>query len=293
MTGAKTGPDVTGTGPGRAGTGARTAPAAAGTEPGAVPTGVRRLVNRLLAILVALVVWHLFALGPGASSDFPTPPESFRTAVDLAGTGAYWSNIATSVETALLGLGLAVLVGVPVGLLIGADERVRRSTQLLLDFGRTVPAIALLPLLLLLFGATRDLGLVLILVSAVWPVVIQTSYAVGEISPQLRRVGRAYHLTRWHLLRHLIAPSMFPFVFVGLRIAATLSLLMAISSEFLGGSDGLGYVLLQAMQINDTGRAFVYSFTAAFLGLLLNLVFVLLQRRVLWWHPSVRKGGTA
>ncbi|WP_406724427.1 ABC transporter permease subunit [Streptomyces sp. GD-15H] len=264
-----------------------------GTKPKAASSGVRRLANRLLAIFVALVVWYLFALGPGASSDFPTPLESFRSAVDLAGTGAYWSNIATSVETALLGLALAVLVGLPVGLLIGSNEHARRSTQLILDFGRTVPAIALLPLFLLLFGATRDLGLVLILVSAVWPIIIQTSYAVGEISPQLRRVGRAYHLSRWHSLRHLVAPSMFPFVFVGLRIAATISLLMAISSEFLGGSDGLGYVLLQAMQINDTERAFVYSFTAAVLGLLLNLFFVLLQRRVLWWHPSVRKGGAA
>ncbi|EFE66592.1 MULTISPECIES: ABC transporter permease [Streptomyces] len=257
------------------------------------PPGVRRLVNRLLALLVAFVVWHLFARGPGSSSGFPTPLESMESAVDLAGTSVYWSNIATSVETALLGLGLAVLVGLPVGLLIGADERARRSTQLILDFGRTVPAIALLPLFLLMFGATRSLGLVLIVVSAVWPVIIQTSYAVGEISPQLRRVGQAYHLTRWHRLRHLIAPSMLPFVFVGLRIAATISLLMAISSEFLGGSDGLGYLLLQAMQINDTHRAFVYSFTAALLGLVLNLVFVLLQRRLLWWHPSVRKGGAS
>ncbi|CAM5452159.1 hypothetical protein SHIRM173S_07729 [Streptomyces hirsutus] len=149
MTGTKAEPSVTGT---------KTERAAAGARSGAVPAGVRRLVNRLLAILVALVVWHLFALGPGASGDFPRPLESFRTAIDLAGTGAYWSNIATSVETALLGLALAVLVGLPAGLLIGANEHARRSTQLLLDFGRTVPAIALLPLFLLLFGATRDLG---------------------------------------------------------------------------------------------------------------------------------------
>lgn len=120
MTGAKTEPSVTGT---------KTERAAADARSGAVPTGVRRLVNRLLAVLVALVVWHLFALGPGASSDFPTPLESFRTAIDLAGTGAYWSNIATSVETALLGLALAVLVGLPVGLLIGANEHARRSTR--------------------------------------------------------------------------------------------------------------------------------------------------------------------
>lgn len=263
------------------------------TKSSSAPSGVRRLANRLLAVTVAVAVWTWFASGPGASTGFPTPLASLRAAVDLAATGTYWSNIATSLETALLGLGLAVLVGLPVGLLVGANEHVRRSTQLVLDFGRTVPAIALLPLFLLLVGATRELGLLLILVSAVWPVIIQTSYAVGEISPQLRRVGRAYHLSRWHRLRFIVAPSMFPFVFVGLRIAATIALLMAISSEFLGGSDGLGYLLLQAMQINDTDRAFVFSITAAVLGLLLNLLFVLLQRRVLWWHPSVRKGDTA
>nr|WP_255670402.1 ABC transporter permease subunit [Aeromicrobium wangtongii] len=187
-------------------------------------------------------------------------------------------------------MALATLVGLPLGLLIGSNEATRRSTQLVIDFGRTVPAIALLPLFLLLFGATRTLGVVLILVSAVWPVIIQTSYAVGQISPQLKRVGRAYHLSRWHRLRYIVAPSMFPFVFAGLRIAATISLLMAISSEFLGGTDGLGYLLLQAMQLNDVDRAFLFAFSAALLGLVLNLLFVLLQRRVLWWHSSVRTG---
>ena len=263
------------------------------TKPSQAPHGVRRLVNRLLAIAVAVAVWQLFAQGPGSASGFPTPLDSLSAASDLVVTGDYWTNIATSVQTAVTGLGLVILIGVPIGLLIGSSEKARRSTQLVLDFGRTVPAIALLPLFLLLFGATRSLGLMLILVSAVWPVIIQTSYAVNEISPQLRRVGRAYHLTAWHRLRFIVAPSMLPFVFVGLRIAATISLLMAISSEFLGGSDGLGYVLLQAMQINNTDDAFVYSFTAAILGLLLNLVFVGLQRRVLWWHSSVRKGGAA
>ncbi|GAB2859634.1 ABC transporter permease [Actinocorallia aurea] len=253
--------------------------------------GVRRAANRLLAILAAFAVWYLFSIGPGSSSGFPTPLDGLDAALDQAGTSAYWSNIATSIETALIGLALAVLVGLPVGLLIGSSAPARRSTQLIIDFGRTVPAVALLPLFLLLFGATRGLGLALIMVSAVWPVIIQTSYAVAEITPQLRRVARAYHLSRWHRLRYLVVPSMLPFVFVGLRIAATLSLLMAISSEFLGGSDGLGYLLLQAMQVNATDRALVFSFTAAFLGLLLNLIFVLLQRRVLWWHPSVRKGG--
>ncbi|MBC9732876.1 ABC transporter permease [Nocardioides marmotae] len=253
----------------------------------------RRLVYRLAAILVAVGVWQLFAAGPGASSDFPSPAATARSAADLVTTGEYWSNIGHSVTTALIGLAVAIVGGLVIGLLIGVSPAARRSTQLLLDFGRTVPAIALLPLFLLLFGATRQLGVVLILVSAVWPVVIQTSYAVGQISPQLKVVARAYHLTRWHRLRYVVAPSMLPFVFAGLRIAATLSLLMAISSEFLGGSDGIGYVLLQAMQINDSDRAFVYSITAALLGVLLNLVFVHLQRRVLWWHSSVRTGGAA
>ncbi|GAB2859182.1 ABC transporter permease [Nocardioides pacificus] len=253
----------------------------------------RRLLYRLTAFVAALLVWWGFAAGPGASVGFPTPVDLVRAAAHLLPTGDYWVNIATSLQTALLGLGLAVLIGLPIGLLIGSNSMARRSTQLVLDFGRTVPAIALLPLFLLLFGSTRTLGVVLIIVSAVWPVIIQTTYAVGEISPQLRRVGRAYHLSRWHRLRYVVAPSMFPFVFAGLRIAATISLLMAISSEFLGGSDGLGYVLLQAMQLNDTDRAIFYSFSAAVLGLLLNLVFVLLQRRLLWWHPSIRNGGVS
>lgn len=262
-------------------------------QPTQAPSRLRRLLYRIVAIVVALAIWHLFAAGPGSSSGFPTPVDLFNEAKDVVPTGDFWANIATSIQTAIAGLALATVIGLPIGLLIGSNEATRRSTQLVIDFARTVPAIALLPLFLLLFGATRTLGVVLILVSAVWPIIIQTSYAVGQISPQLRRVGRAYHLTRWYRLRYVIAPSMFPFVFAGLRIAATISLLMAISSEFLGGTDGIGYVLLQAMQLNDVDRAFLYSFSAALLGLLLNLLFVLLQRRVLWWHSSVRTGDAS
>lgn len=251
----------------------------------------RKLGAQGLAIAIALGIWHLFASGPGDASGFPGPWDVAVAAVDQVGTSVFWSNVGNSVGTALMGLGLAVLIGLPLGLLIGSSQAAQRSTQLILDFFRTVPAIAFLPLFLLLFGATRSLGLVLIVFSAVWPVVIQTSYAVTQISQQLRRVGRAYHLSRWFTLRYVIVPSMLPFVFAGLRIAATISLLMAISSEFLGGSDGVGYAMLQAMQRVDNDTVFLYAVVAAVLGLMLNLAFVLLQRRLLWWHPSVRHGG--
>lgn len=248
----------------------------------------RRRTARLIATVAVFAAWHLFALGPGRPAGIPTPWQTVVTTIEAARTGMYWMSILNTLVTALIGLALAALIGVPLGFLIGASRRVNLSSRLLVDFGRTIPPVALLPLILLLWGATRSMALMLVVLAAVWPLLIQATYAVQQVSPNLKQVGTAFQLTRGHRLRYIYAPSALPFLMTGLRVAATMSLLMAISAEFLGGADGLGRRLFQALQLNNAHAIFVYALTTAMLGLLVNYVILAVQSRVLHWHPSVR-----
>ena len=247
-----------------------------------------RLLQELATLVVVLLVWTWFAKGPGADADFPTPLTTLRTAADLVVTSDYWGVVLSTVITALAGFVLSVIVGVPIGLAIGSYRRARMSTQFLIDFGRTIPGTAIIPIMLLVFGNTRTMAIALVVFGAVWPLMVQATYAAQQTSPQLRQVAKAFRLGKVERFRFIFAPSSLPFLMTGLRVAAAISLILAVTAEYFGQSGGIGFQLFQMHEIHDPPRLFVYMFTAAALGVLLNLLLIAVQRRALWWHPSER-----
>lgn len=243
------------------------------------------------AVAVALVLWHWFALNRGAAAGVPTPAQLVETWADLVTTGDYWGAIGNTLLSAVIGFSLSVVVGVPLGLLNGSSRAMERSTTFVIDFGRTIPGVAILPVILLLYGSTRTMVLILVMFSALWPILVQSTYAAQQLSPQIRQVAKSYRLTFADRVRFIYVPSAMPFIMTGLRISATISLLITISSEFLGGASGIGQKLFNTLTIDDTDRMFVWVVTAALLGVLLNALLTAAQRRVLWWHPSQRENN--
>ncbi|MFF1919808.1 ABC transporter permease [Streptomyces sp. NPDC058221] len=218
----------------------------------------------------------------------PTPVAVWDQLVVLGETAQYWQSIGNTMTTTVVGLALSIAIAVPLGLLNGSDRRVTMSSQFVVDFMRTVPPIAILPLLLLVLGGTSSMSLVLIMLGAVWPLVIQSTYAMQQVSSQLKMVGAAFHLTLWERIRSIYVPSALPFLMTGIRIASVISLLMSVAGEFFGNVDGVGRDLYGALSNSDSVTMFVYASTAALLGMVLNIAIGLIQKRVLWWHPSVR-----
>lgn len=250
--------------------------------------GMTSVVGKLIALLIVLVGWHFFALTEGAAAGLPTPWRLLETAAGMVLTGDYWTAVGSTLASAAIGFGLAIAVGVPVGLVNGSFRGLERSTRFVIDFGRTLPGVAILPVVLLQFGTSRAMVVVLVVFSAVWPILVQATYATQQLSTQMRSVVKAFRLTRISRLRDVYLPSALPFLTTGLRISATISLLISISSEFLGGAEGIGEQLYYALTVNDNDRMFVYVFTAGLLGVGLNWLLVAAQRKVLWWHPSER-----
>lgn len=254
--------------------------------------GMRRdvgLIPKVLAIAAVLIAWQLIAMSSIIDEGtLPTPVDILQALVGLWGTSAYWIAIGTTLRVWAIGLALCFVIGVPLGLLLGSSAKATQSTRWIIDFFRSIPTIALLPLVLLLFGATSRMEITMIVLAAVWPLLIQSMYAARQVEPLHKWVVRVFRVSTADRLRYLWTPSVSLHVFTGLRLAATMALLMTISAEYIGGAPGLGLELSHMEQAFKRPEVFAYAVTAGIVGVLINTLVLTAQRRVLWWHPIIR-----
>jgi ABC-type nitrate/sulfonate/bicarbonate transport system permease component len=246
------------------------------------------LAAQLAVIGVAGALWWYVSVSATAGS-VPSPSRTLGTLWQLLGTGALWSAMGETAATWLIGILVCIAVGIPLGLLIGASRLATLSTRLTIDFVRNIPPVALVPLGLLLWGPTRNMVLLLVISGTIWPIVIQSSYAAQQSEPQLREVARVFHLGRRWWLTHIFLPGATPFVMTGVRVAATICLLLTVTGELFGGAPGVGSRIQSAQVGNDNPQMYAYVVVAALLGLVVNSLIWAAQRRLLRWHPSFRQ----
>lgn len=257
----------------------------AGTSPRPVRLGW--ILIQVAAFVLAGGVWGVASLLFPAST-LPPPTAVFARLGELALTAGFWSAVGITLGTFAVGLVICIVVGVPLGLAIGASTIATQSTRLLFDFLRTIPPIAILPLLLLVLGADFEMVLVLAVGGAIWPILIQSIYAARQGETLLVEMSAAYRIPRAWFIRHVFVPGAIPFVMTGLRLGTTICLLLTISGQLLGAAPGVGYEIANAQAYYDNTRMYAYVIVSALIGLIVNGGFWALQRRLLRWHPSVR-----
>jgi len=267
------------------------------TTAGSAPSdsGLKRAAYRNLLLQATTVglffaAWHLFSLsGFAVRAEMPGPGGSLARLWELLFTGDYWRALGTTVRSWATALAICVVVGIPCGLLIGRSRRAFDSTKFVIDFLRTIPSLAIVPLTLLLFGQTVTMVVVVCCLAAVWPLLIQSIYAGQHADPDLHRVARSFRLGWMDRIRYVLVPEALAFIWPGLRLAVTAALLVTIGAELVGSARGtLGYRLLEAQVLNQPDTLYAYVLTACALGLAVNGALTLIQRRLLWWHPSMR-----
>ncbi|MGO4806135.1 ABC transporter permease [Arthrobacter sp. 2MCAF15] len=251
---------------------------------------LRRLAAQAAVITMAVLIWWYGSVNLPRNS-MPGPAETIAVLVKLASAQAFWSNVGITIGTFLLGLAVCAIIGIPVGLAIGASKFATESTRLVFDFLRTIPPIAILPLILLLHGATFQMVFVLVVLGAIWPILIQSVYAARQGEPQLAEMAAAYRVPRRWFITHIFFPGALPFIMTGLRVTTTVCLLLTITAQLLGGAPGVGAQIQDALTFADTPRMYAYVLVAAVLGLIVNGVFFAVQRYILRWHASARKEG--
>ena len=243
-----------------------------------------------LAGIVALFAAFEIAprLGILPSDSFPPTSAVLGELATLVMTAGYWHAVRDTVAGWAVAWLLAFAVAVPLGLLIGASRPGQLLARLTIDFLRPIPSVALIPLLVLIFGTRPQLKIVLGLIGGLFPLLFQAMYGVQDVDPVARDSARSFGLGRRAIVGRVVLPSCAPFVATGARLSAAVVLLLVITGEYIVGVAGIGREVLEAQSSGAYEPMYAYVVTAGVLGLIINGVLLLVERRLLFWHASQR-----
>jgi len=216
---------------------------------------------------------------------YPAPTPILDEAWTMSGGGELWPDIGETAFRILSSFVLGALVGFLVGLATGLSPTTRAALEPLLNGLYTVPKLALLPIFLTIFGFGQLPQLMVVAVTVFFFVWISTSAAVIAVPEGFRDAGRSMGFSRLQMFAHVLFPAALPQVFVGLRIAAGVSVLVIIATEFLVGESGLGFLIFDAQRLFLTAPMYVGIVCSALLGVLFTAVITWIGRKACPWAP--------
>lgn len=253
--------------------------------------GRDRLVRGLIGVAVVGLVLEAITRAELVNPVYLPPAStvlltSGRILLDAEFLGA----VIATLQAWAIGLSVAIVIAVPLGLVLGSSRRAWLAGTAAIEFLRPIPSVALIPLAIILWGTGPDMTVRLIAYAATWPILFNTIYGMREVDPIARDTARAFGYSRLTVIWRVSLRSASPFIYTGIRIGAAIALIVAVSTELIaGGSDGIGTWMLVRSQ-SGTAREFVYAGTvvAGLLGLAINAVLVLGERRLFFWHQRMR-----
>lgn len=249
-----------------------------------------KLGNRFLPWLVPLVlivVWQWAASSGWISVRvLPAPSAVAEAAWTLTASGELTKHVQISAVRALLGLAVGGGLGLVLGLLTGSFRWAETLLDSSIQMVRNIPALALIPLVILWFGIDEVAKLFLIAVAVFFPIYINTFHGIKNVDPGLIEMGRTYGLSRWGLYRHIILPGAMSSILVGLRFALGLMWVILIVAETISAQAGIGYLTMNAREFLQTDMVLVGILLYALLGKLADVFAKSLERHWLRWHPG-------
>ena len=244
----------------------------------------------LLAIAGALALWELLTRSGILNPDhIPTMTDTVAQLFELLAESSFWSAVASTLEGWALGLGIAAVLAVPLGILIGSSATAYRSVRFVVEFLRPIPSVALVPLAVLIYGVGMESKVFLAAFASFWPLFVQTLYGVQDVDPVATDTARSFGLGGFERLWRIKLPSAIPYIATGLRISSAVSLILVVTAEIVIGSAGLGREINIARQGGAIELMYALIITTGLLGWALNIVTTRAERRVLHWHPSQRQ----
>ena len=246
--------------------------------------------QRLLPWLVPVI---LIALWQVASSQgwlstrvLPAPLAVVQAAWVLAESGELWTHVKVSAGRALSGLVVGGGLGLLLGLLTGSSRMAETLLDSTVQMVRNIPALAMIPLVILWFGIDESAKLFLIAVSVFFPIYLNTFHGIRGVDPGLIEMGRTYGLSRWQLYTQIILPGALSSILVGLRFSLGLMWVILIVAETISAQAGIGYLTMNAREFLQTDIVLVGILLYALLGKLADVFAKSLERYWLRWHPG-------
>ncbi len=247
------------------------------------------LVPPAVAIISFLVIWQLFTLSP--ESTLPGPIKVIQDSYtkifwpfaypDREGTakGLAWQILA-SLQRVALGYGLAGIVGIAAGIVVGANALLFRALDPMFQLLRTIPPLAWLPIALAAFQKSEPSAIYVIFITALWPILINTIVGVQQIPQDYKNVARVLRLSQQKYFVKIVLPAAVPYIFTGLRIGIGLAWLAIVAAEMITGGVGIGYFMFDAYNVGRVSDVIVALVYVGVVGLLLDRLMAFLSTKV-------------
>ena len=219
---------------------------------------------------------------------FPPPTEIFRTLAGELNRTALWRDLASTLGGWALGLALAFVIAVPLGIAVSSNMLLYRSLRVPIEFLRPIPSVAMIPLVVLVYGPNFDSKVFLVVFASVWPLLIQTIYGIQDADPVAMETARAFRLGRVRRLVLVTLAGAVPYIATGLRISSSVALILAVTAELVIGTEGLGHSINLAGEGGAVELMYALIVVTGVVGWALNAVFARAERWALHWHPSAR-----
>lgn len=209
--------------------------------------------------------------------------------IGLLGRASFWTALGQTLSGWALGLAISMAAGIAAGMIIGSVRVLRELTASTIEFLRPIPSVALIPLVVLIYGSRPQSALVLVVYAAFWQVLVQVLYGVADVDPVARDTARSYRFSRWAVFRTVVWPTALPYVVTAFRLAAAVALILEITAELVIGVPGLGQRIGVAQSSGAVATTYALVVVVGLIGVLVNILARTVERRVLRWHPSVRR----
>ena len=245
-----------------------------------------RWVITLASITFVLILWEIF--GRRINPVFGSYPSAIAVAFwDLAITGQLWSALYESLRPFLLGYALAIVVGVPLGLLVGGFRAAEAALGIYVTAGYAMPLVALVPLLILWLGLGFAVKVAVVFLMALFPICINTWLGVVAVPKTLIEVGKSFVAPNIVILRRIVLPATLPYIMAGIRLAVGRAVVAMVIAEFFTTISGLGAVIINSANNFDTATMFVPIIILMVMAIGLNWLIGFVERKVAPWQAEI------
>jgi nitrate/nitrite transport system permease protein len=244
-----------------------------------------KVLPPILGMALVVIVWHLLTMKGG---NFPTPGATFDEAVKVFSDPFYsngpndqgigW-NILFSLQRVAVGFGLAALVGIPLGFMIGRFAFLSNMVSPLISLLRPVSPLAWLPIGLLVFKAANPAAIWTIFICSIWPMIINTAVGVQRVPSDYLNVARVLNLSEWKVMTQILFPAVLPYMLTGVRLSVGTAWLVIVAAEMLTGGVGIGFWVWDEWNNLNVTHILIAIFVIGIVGLLLEWALISIAKR--------------
>lgn len=246
----------------------------------------RKILQATWLIVVLMVLW--WVLSADSTNFFiPSLEQILTVLVRDLGNGVILAGAIYSLTNLFVGLFIAAVLGIGIGLLLGEVGWLRRIVDPIINFFRSVPQAALVPMIIGVFGMGQGPKMGTIAFACMWPILLNTIDGVLGVEPTIRKFSKVYRIPPMLHFRRVVLPSALPQIVAGIRVAMPIGITVMVVSEMFASIEGLGFYILNSSATFQVPETWAGALLVGVIGYIISMLFILVERRVLrWYHAS-------